>query len=103
MDGTAGDETVFGYQERFAEYRYKPSMITGQMRSSFAQTLDTWHLSQNFATRPLLNDAFIQETPPVGRVIAVPTSPEFIFDSYFRLRCARPMPMYGIPGNMDRF
>lgn len=102
-DGTAGDTTVFGYQERYAEYRYKPSIITGQMRSSFAQTLDTWHLAQNFASRPLLNGAFIQEDPPIDRVIAVQTEPHFIGDFYFKLRCARPMPVYGVPGLIDHF
>jgi len=103
MDGTVADDEVWGYQERFAEYRYKPSIITGQMRSQDALSLDTWHLAQDFATRPLLNEAFIAENPPIARVIAVPSEPEFIFDSYFRYRCARPMPVYGIPGNMDRF
>lgn len=102
-DGTAGDEDVWGYQERFAEYRYKPSTITGQFRSNFAQSLDTWHLAQDFSTRPLLNAAFIEDHPPIERVVAVPSEPEFIFDAYFRFRCARPMPVYGVPGNMDRF
>lgn len=102
-DGSAADEEVWGYQERFAEYRYKPSVITGQMRSNFAQSLDTWHLAQDFTARPLLNEAFIADNPPIGRVVAVPTEPEFIFDAYFKYRCARPMPVYGVPGNMDRF
>ncbi|QCQ84827.1 major capsid protein [Blackfly microvirus SF02] len=102
-DGTAGDDTVFGYQERFAEYRYKPSVITGQFRSSFAQSLDTWHLSQHFTARPVLNEAFITENPPIARVIATPADPHFLLDMYFRLRCARPMPVYGVPGNIDRF
>lgn len=101
--GVAADEDVWGYQERYAEYRYKPSIVTGQFRSNFAQTLDTWHLSQYFATRPLLNAAFIQDDPPIERVIAVPSEPEFIFDAYFKYRTARPMPVYGVPGNMDRF
>lgn len=103
MDGTAGDESVWGYQERFAEYRYKPSTITGQMRSSYPQSLDTWHLAQDFATRPLLNAAFIQENPPFARVIAVPSEPQFIADFYFKMRCARPMPLYGVPGLIDHF
>lgn len=103
VDGTAGDETVWGYQERYAEYRYKPSLITGQMRSSFAQSLDTWHLAQDFAARPLLNGTFIQETPPFERVIAVPAEPHFIGDFFFKMRCARPMPVYGVPGMMDHF
>ena len=104
--GTANptqDAAAFGYQERYAEYRYKPSMITGKMRSNDPQTLDSWHLAQKFTSLPLLNDTFIQENPPVSRVIAVPTEPEFIFDSYFNLTCARPMPVYSVPGLIDHF
>ena len=104
--GAAGgptDDAVFGYQERYAEYRYKPSMITGIMRSDAAGTLDAWHLSQDFATLPVLDDTFIQDNPPVDRVIAVPAEPHFIFDSYFNMRCARPMPLYGVPGMIDHF
>lgn len=103
MDGTAGDDSVWGYQERYGEYRYKPSQITGQMRSQAASTLDSWHLAQRFATRPLLNAAFIQDDPPIARVIAVPTEPHLIGDFYFRLRCARPMPTFGVPGLIDHF
>lgn len=103
VDGTAGDEDVFGYQERFAEYRYKPSLITGEFRSQAAASLDVWHLAQDFAARPVLNASFIEENPPLARVIATPTEPQFLFDSYFRLRCARPMPMYSVPGLIDHF
>lgn len=99
----AADETTFGYQERFAEYRYKPSMITGVMRSSAAQSLDTWHLAQDYSTLPLLNSAFIEDNPPIARVIAVTDEPHFICDTYFNLRCARPMPVYGVPGLIDHF
>lgn len=99
----ANDEKVFGYQERYAEYRYKPSMITGEFRSSFPQSLDAWHLSQDFATAPVLNAEFIQENPPIDRVIAVPAEPHFLFDSYIQLKCARPMPVYGVPGLIDHF
>jgi hypothetical protein len=102
-DGTAGDEDVWGYQERYAEYRYKPSVITGQMRSSYPQSLDVWHLAQDFATRPLLNGAFIEDNPPIARVVAVPSEPNFIGDFYFRMRCGRPMPVYGVPGLIDHF
>jgi len=103
-DATAGDETVWGYQERYAEYRYKPSQITGQFRSNYAQSLDSWHLSQDFgSTRPLLNSTFIQDNPPFARVVAVPSEPHFIADFYFSLRCARPMPVYGVPGLIDHF
>ena len=97
------DEKVFGYQERYAEYRYKPSIITGEFRSSFPQSLDSWHLSQDFGIAPVLDSAFIVENPPVDRVIAVTDEPHFIFDSYFKMRCARPMPVYGVPGLIDHF
>ncbi|QXP08503.1 MAG: major capsid protein [Arizlama microvirus] len=99
----ANDDIVFGYQERFAEYRYKPSIITGIMRSSAPQSLDAWHLAQDFATAPVLDAAFIEENPPVDRVIAVPSEPHFIFDSFFRMKCSRPMPVYGVPGLIDHF
>jgi hypothetical protein len=102
-EGTVDDDLVFGYQERWAEYRNKRSIVTGKFRSSDPQSLDTWHLAQDFATRPLLNEAFIVDDPPVERVIAVPSEPEFIFDAYYRLRSARPMPVYSVPGNIDRF
>ena len=101
--GTAADDNVFGYQERYAEYRYKPSIITGQMRSQYAQPLDMWHLAQKFTSLPLLNSTFIQENPPISRVVAVPSEPAFLFDGYFKYRCARPMPMYSVPGMMDHF
>ncbi|AXL15589.1 major capsid protein [Microviridae sp.] len=102
-DGTATDDAVFGYQERYAEYRYKPSLITGQMRSSFAQSLDTWHVAQDFAALPALNASFIEENPPVSRVLAVPTEPHLILDTYIQLKCARPMPTYSVPGMIDHF
>lgn len=101
--GTADDEIVFGYQERFAEYRYKPSNISSIFRSTAPQSLDSWHLSQEFATPPVLGAEFIVENPPVDRVIAIPSEPHFLFDSYFRMRCARPMPLFGVPGLMDHF
>jgi len=101
--GTSADEQVFGYQERYAEYRYKPSVITGQFRSNFTTPLDAWHLAQDFASLPVLNSTFIQENPPVDRVIAVPDEPHVIFDSYFNLKCARPMPVYSVPGLIDHF
>lgn len=97
------DEETFGYQERYAEYRYKPSLITGQFRSNAVTTLDSWHLSQDFASLPALNSSFIEDNPPVDRVIAVPSEPEFLFDGYFSMNCVRPMPLYGVPGMVDRF
>jgi hypothetical protein len=102
-DGTPEDDAVWGYQERYAEYRYKPSQITGLFRSSHPQSLDVWHLSQDFTARPNLNSVFIQEQPPFDRVVAVPSEPTFILDTYFRVRTARPMPVYGVPGMIDHF
>lgn len=99
----AADDQAFGYQERFAEYRYKPSYVTGEMRSNAAQSLDVWHLAQDFSSLPALNAAFIEDRPPIERVIAVTTERQFIFDMYFKLRCARPMPVYGVPGLIDHF
>lgn len=101
--GTSADLNVFGYQERYAEYRYKPSLITGSMRSDAPAPLDIWHLAQDFSALPTLNDAFIQENPPVKRVLAVPTEPDFLFDAYFDYKCARPMPTYSVPGLIDHF
>ncbi len=99
----ANDDLVFGYQERFAEYRYKPSMITGQMRSNFATSLDTWHLAQDFGTLPVLGQTFIEENPPIDRIVAVPSEPDFLLDCYFSYKCARPMPTYSVPGLIDHF
>ena len=101
--GNDEDKKVFGYQERYAEYRYKPSLITGQFRSTYKEPLDIWHLSQKFATLPTLSDEFIQDHPPISRVVAVPSYPHFLLDVKFNLKCIRPMPMYGIPGMMGHF
>jgi hypothetical protein len=101
--GTTADDDVFGYQERFAEYRYKPSQITGQMRSNYAQSLDSWHLAQDFSSLPALNASFIEENPPVDRVVAVTSEPDIILDAHFNMKCARPMPTYSVPGLIDHF
>ena len=101
--GNGVAEQVFGYQERYAEYRYKPSKVTGKFRSNDAGSLDAWHLSQEFAATPALSSAFIQDDPPVDRVIAVPSEPHFLFDSYINMRCTRPMPVYSVPGLIDHF
>lgn len=103
--GTATDEQVFGYQERWAEYRYKPSLITSQLRSTFPQPLDVWHLAQRFATLPTLNSTFIQDTPPIDRIVATTeqTGRQFVLDCFFRNKAARPLPMYSVPGLVDHF
>lgn len=103
QDNPGIDNGAFGYQERFAEYRYKPSEIHGKLRSQATGTLDAWHLSQEFASLPVLSNGFIEENPPVDRVIATTNQPHFIMDIYHDLRCARPMPLYGTPGLMDHF
>ena len=102
--GSEADTTVFGYQERYAEYRYKPSQITGKFRSSVTGgNLDVWHLSQFFENAPTLNEEFITENPPIERIIAVPSEPEFLLDIGFRYTTVRPMPMFGTPGLVDHF
>lgn len=99
----ANDDLVFGYQERWAEYRYYPSKITGKLRSTYATSLDVWHLSQEFTSLPTLSDTFIQDNPPIDRVIAVQSEPHFILDSYIRNKSVRPMPTYSVPGLIDHF
>ncbi|WNK12897.1 MAG: major capsid protein [Microvirus sp.] len=100
------DEQVFGYQERWAEYRYNPSQITSLFRSTAAATLDAWHLAQHFTALPTLNSTFIEDTPPVDRVVAVGAAAngqQFLFDSFFDIKAARPLPMYSVPGLVDHF
>ena len=103
MQGAAADTDVFGYAERYSEYRYKPSQITGLFRSNAVASLDVWHLSQDFSALPSLNASFIEETPPIDRVVAVPSEPDVILDAYFDLKCTRPMPVRSIPGFIDHF
>ncbi|MEM2002012.1 MAG: major capsid protein [Candidatus Methanomethylicaceae archaeon] len=101
--GVAADDEVFGYQERFAEYRYKPSRITGLFNSNADDSLDVWHLSQDFASLPALNASFIEENPPIDRIIAVPSEPHFLCDIWFDFKTDRPMPVYSVPGLIDHF
>ena len=106
VQGDANDDNVFGYQERWAEYRYNPAMITSLFRSTASGTIDPWHLAQKFTSLPTLNDTFIQDTPPLQRILAVGASAngqQFIFDSFFNIRAARPLPMYSVPGLIDHF
>jgi hypothetical protein len=106
VQGTAADNDVFGYQERWAEYRYKPSQITSLMKSTSAGTIDAWHYAQRFTSLPTLNSTFIQETPPVARTTAVGAAAngqQFLMDAFFDCKMARPMPMYSVPGLIDHF
>ena len=102
-DASEDDELTFGYQERYAEYRYKPSQITGLLRSQATGTMHIWQAAQYFNALPLLNDAFIQDTPPVDRLVATPAEPHMMLDTYFELKTARPMPVYSVPGLIDHF
>jgi hypothetical protein len=106
VTGTSTDNDVFGYQERWAEYRYYPSRISSLFRSTAAGTIDGWHLAQKFTALPTLNDTFIKDTPPVSRIVAVGSAAngqQFIFDAFFDVKKARPMPMYSVPGLIDHF
>lgn len=104
--GTAADTTVFGYQERWAEERYHPSMITGLFRSTSTGTIDPWHYAQNFGSAPTLNTTFIQETPPIDRNLAVGSAAngkQFYFDGFYNVRATRPLPMFSVPSLATRF
>lgn len=106
MDGSASDGNVFGYQERWAEYRYNPALITGLFRSTSAGTIDPWHLAQRFTVLPTLNTTFIQDTPPLSRILAVgagANGQQLLFDGFFDIKAARPLPMYSVPGMIDHF
>ena len=104
-DGSANDDLVFGYQGRYDEYRFLNGKITGLLRPDAPSTLASWHLSEDFASLPTLGDTFIQANTgvPLDRAVAVPSEPHFFADFYHEIRAARPLPLYGVPGNMDRF
>ena len=102
--GTSKDDEVFGYQEAWADYRYKPSRVTGEMRSSYPQSLDVWHLADDYAALPSLSASWIQEdAATVNRVLAVDQSNamQLFCDIYVRNLTTRPMPLYSIPGLID--
>ena len=105
-DGSANDANTFGYQERWGEYRYTPSQITGKFRSSATGTLDYWHAAQNFASLPVLNSTFIQDTPPMTRILAAGSNADgaqFLCDMVFDIKAARPMSLYSVPGLVEHF
>ena len=103
VQGTADDELVFGYQERYAEYKYKPSEIHGEFRSTYATSLDVWHMAEEFSALPELNDVFIVQNTPVDRAIAVSSEPHLLFDAWINQKCARPMLAYSVPASLGRF
>ena len=106
VTGDTTDNSVFGYQERWAEYRYNPSRISSLFRSTATGTIDGWHLAEKFTSLPTLSSSFIVSNPPVARVVAVGAAAngqQFIFDAFFDVKKARPMPMYSVPGLIDHF
>lgn len=103
LQGTAADSEVFGYQERYAEYRYKPSEIHGEFRSTYATPLDYWHLAEEFGSLPALNAAFIVQSTPIERALTLTDGPDIILDAWFKVKHARPMPMYSVPSTLGRF
>ncbi len=102
-DASGNDDLTWGFQERYAEYRYKPNVISGIFNSGAPASLDSWHLAQDFSPAPVLDSAFIQETPPLLRIQAVTNEPDMIFDAHFQCTYARPMPTYSVPGMIDHF
>lgn len=102
-DGSDTDNAIFGYQERFAELRYFPSLITGKLNSTDPLTLDYWHLAQVFNQAPSLSQEFIEEHPPFERVLAVQDEPQFVLDMWMDLKAIRPLPMFSVPSLLDHF
>lgn len=99
--GTSQDTEVFGYQEAWADYRYHPNIVTGEMRSNYAQSLDAWHYADHYEELPMLSSTWIQEgAENIDRTLAVQaeTSHQFIADFYFDQTWTRPMPIYSVPG-----
>lgn len=101
--GTSDDTTVFGYQERHAEYRFRPSEIHGKFRSQYATPIDQWHMAEEFGSLPSLNSTFIKRATPIDRSIAVASEPHLLFDAYVDYKHARPMMTYAVPASLGRF
>lgn len=102
--GTDVDDEIFGYQEAWAEYRYKPSRVAGEMRSSASTSLDVWHLGDEYSSLPVLQSAWIQEDKSnLDRALQVTSSVsnQYFGDFYIRCTTTRPMPLYSIPGLID--
>lgn len=106
-DGAAGDANIWGYQERWSEYRTRPSKITGKLRPATAggntTPISVWHLSELFSSRPTLSATFKVSNTPITRIEAVTTQPAFVMDSFIKQKATRPMPTYSVPGLIDHF
>jgi len=103
QDDQGDDGDVFGYQERWAEYRYRGNVTSNQMRSTATTPLDVWHLGQEFSSLPALDEDFIVEDPPIDRVVADTADPAMVLDLYFSYKHVRPMPVFSVPGLIDHF
>lgn len=102
LDNSSNDDEVFGYQEAWANYRYFPDIVTGEMRSNYAQSLDVWHWADDYSALPSLGDVWIDETKEnIQRTIAVQNHDQFFGDFYFQAIYTRPMPLYSVPGLID--
>lgn len=104
FNGDTFDNMAFGYQERHAEFRYRPSEIRGQFRSDFPETLQVWHLAEYFENRPQLNSTFIKSATPIERSLLVDEGyPDLLCDYWFDYKHARPMVAYPTPAGLGRF
>lgn len=102
-NSSATDDGVFGYQERWSEYRYKQSRVQGKFNPDVSGALSHWHLAEDFSALPTLGQTFLESNTPMSRVQAVTTEPDFALDLRFNLKCARPIPVYSIPSLSGRF
>lgn len=102
-DPAGTPDAVFGYQERYSEYRYKPSQIRGKFRSTYATTIDVWHLAEKFTAQPVLNASFMVQNTPIIRAIAVSGEPQLLADIFYKYTSARPMAAYSVPASLGRF
>lgn len=99
----ATDDAVFGYQERWMEYRTKHSRIIGKLNPDASTPISHWHLAEDFGSLPALNQTFIEDATPMSRVTTIDTQPDFLADLWFDYRCARPIPVHSIPSLIGRF
>lgn len=102
LQGTEEDDKAFGYQEAWSDYRMKPNIVTGAMRSNYVGTLDAWHYADNYDTLPILSQSWLKEgKEEVQRTLAVQDEPQFIADFYIANKTTRVMPLYSVPGLID--
>lgn len=101
--GTTVDDEIFGYKEAWSELKYKPSLITGLLRSNATQSLDNWHLSEEFSALPGLNQTFIENNVPIDRVVRTTAQPDFVMDQFYNIVTTRRMALTTIPGMIDHF